>query len=139
MRRLRGEFRVEILLQGEPVSIMADLATPAANPQKFFQMMQPFQQPSGRPMDPGPDQGDHNGSQKRPVPIGGEGLVEKKMGNSRDFGQPRKHNQDREAERFNPEDGVGSSLGWFHEFYSAGAANYCPVKVTILDTPARGR
>jgi hypothetical protein len=117
---------------------MTYFATPAADPQEFLQMMQPFQQPPGCQMDPGPDQSYHYGTQNRPVPIGCERLAEKKMGDPCYFRQPRKHNQYREAEGLNPEDGVRAFLGLFHKFYCASARKFCPAKVTLLDTTAPG-
>ncbi len=72
MRRARGKPGIEIILQLQPLVIVANLPTPTANPQEFFEVMQALEQPAREEINPGPDQKYHDGSKDRPVPVGNE-------------------------------------------------------------------
>ena len=104
MRRARGEPGAEIILQFQPLIMVANLPAPTANPQVSFEMMQAFEQPAREEINPGPNQKHHDRTQDRPVPIGNEGLTKKVMGNFEYFRQPRKRDKDRKANRLNPQD-----------------------------------
>jgi len=110
----RGEFGTEILLQFEPLAIATHLAAPTANPQELFQIVQALQQPPRGHMDPGPDQQNYQSPQRGPVPIRGKWLSENKMWNPDRFRQPCQQDQNREAKRFNPENGIPTFFRLIH-------------------------
>lgn len=76
----RVEFGTEIRLHVQPFPVATHLATPTADPQEFFQVVQAFQQPLGDAMYPGPDQQDHQSPKRGPMPVGGKRFAKNEIG-----------------------------------------------------------
>lgn len=102
----------------QPFPVVAYLAAPTANPQKILQVMQPFQQPLGGCVDPGPDQQEYRGPEHRAAPVGSKLLSKNEMGKPYQFRHPGKCNQQRETDRCDPEDGILFVFNPFHQLFS---------------------
>ena len=114
MGSARGELGIEVSFHLEPLAVMANFAAPTAHTQEIFEVMETLEQPPRGQVNPNPDEHNDQSAKQGAAPVGSERFTENEMGNTGDFREPGKTDDQRKAKSFNPEDGIPALLGFVH-------------------------
>jgi len=108
---LSVKFGAEVLLHGQPLAVMVDLAAPTADTEEVFEVIEAVEQATGGEVDEEPDQADHEGASDDAAPLETRRSAVEDVGEVEKLRGPSKGNQDGEADVLLDEDraGVGAS------------------------------
>jgi hypothetical protein len=132
VRGVGGEFGAEIFFHRQPLIMITHLAAPAADAEKFLEVVQALQQPPGDPIDPGPDEQNDDGPEDGTVPVGRERFAKNQVGDVKQLRQPGKDDHQRKADGLIPKDGIRLHVQfcfpWCHKIKSVRQKIFSSIK-----------